>query len=274
MKSEKKTKDTKKGMELHPNTVIINNAQREKSREAVRQVLAWLSKTFPKAFNIDGTIRPLKVGIIHDIIDYANKNGGLPCSMSKLRKALVVFTRRMEYLTCVKMRDTRIDLNGEETDVVSEEASQLAIQQIKKTIDKAVRARKPKAAPSPRPERFHQNRNSAPKRRPPHSSSQGNSGHYDYSNRDQGHHSPYHQDMDTQSAAPSTKVKVIRKRHIQSTPYESNPYASTTPAVEKNFNVIEQNYDYRNYNTTTEVSTVERLKAKLGLKTRRHDYEK
>lgn len=262
MKFVKRNKDTKKGTELHPNTVMINNAQREKSRESVRHALAWLSKTFPKAFDVEGAIRPLKVGILQDILAYANEHGGLPCSMSKLRKALVVFTRRMEYLTCVKMRDTRIDLEGKEVDPVSEEASKLAIQRIKKTIEKTIRSRrKPtssSASPS-RPERFNNNHRGtgAPKRRFP---SHGNHHHSQYDNHShREHHSSYHQESDMQPSLATIKVK---RRYVPKT-YESNPYSQ---APEKNYNV-EKNYNSESYNT--EASTVDRLKAKLGLKPRR-----
>lgn len=266
MKFEKKNKDNKKGKDLHPSTVIINNAQREKSREAVRHVLAWLSKTFPKAFNIDGAIRPLKIGILQDILAYAEQHGGLPCSKSKLRKALVVFTRRMEYLTCVKMRDIRINLNGEEVEPVSEDGAKLAVQRIKKTIEKNLRSRrKPAPARAERPQ-HRGNGGSAPQKRRYPSHGQNNYNPYhEHSPREQGH--SYHQDSDAQPA--TIKVK---RRYVPKT-YDNNPYSSQ--GHEKNFNKVEKNYNSESYNT--EASTVDRLKAKLGLKPRRErerfDYE-
>lgn len=262
-----KKKDTKK--EQHPQTVMVNNAQREKSRKAVREALSWLSTTFPKTFNVEGAIRPLKVGIDKDILAFAEANGGLPFSKSVFHKVLVVFTRRMEYLTCVKMRDTRVDLNGEEVEPVSEEAAKLAILQIKKIVEKGSRirrkapARGPKAAFPPR---------TAPKRpysspygsNPHHHASRGNGNEGSYRDRDvaprEHIYGGYHQE--TQSPA-TIKVK---RRYVQKE-YEANPYSQHTQAPERSV-ATERNYNSESYNT--EASTVDRLKAKLGIKTR-HD---
>ena len=68
MKFMKRRRDTKKRPGVHPKTAIINNMQREKSREAVRHVIKWLSETFQKAFDVEGAIRPLKIGIYNDIM--------------------------------------------------------------------------------------------------------------------------------------------------------------------------------------------------------------
>ncbi len=250
----KKHREGKKSAELHPNTLLINKAQREKSREAVRQVLTWLSKTFPKAFDVDGAIRPLKVGILQDILDYAEQNGGLPFAKTKLRKAMVVFTRRMEYLTCVKMRDSRIDLNGEETAPVSEEAAKIAVDSIKKNIEKTIRARRKPTGPRP-----GGRKPMGPKRR---FSPQGGHHHNPYHEgapREQG---AYYQDADAQPATIKVKKRYIpRSYDANSSPYNSG--------VEKNYNTEapEKNYNSASYNT--EASTVDRLKAKLGLKPRR-----
>jgi ProP effector len=254
----KKGKD-KKSTELHPSTVIINKIQREKSREAVRQVLSWLSKTFPKAFDVDGAIRPLKVGIFDDILDYAEKNDGLPFSKSKLRKALVVFTRRMEYLTCVKMKDIRIDLNGEEIETVSDEAAQIAVQNIKKNIEKTIRARRKTTTPRPVARKAV-----PPKRRFSHPAQNG--GYQNNPYREPRENSSYYPNSDAQPTVATIKVK--KRFSPQNT--EQNTYHLTT---EKNFNTPEKNYNSASYNT--EASTVERLKAKLGLTKRRErfDYE-
>lgn len=256
VKFVKKSKDNKKSMDPHPSTVIVNKAQREKSREAVRHVLSWLSKTFPKAFDIEGAIRPLKIGILQDILAYAEQNGGLPFSKGKLRKALVVFTRRMEYLTCVKMRDTRIDLYGNEIEPVSEEGAKLAIQRIKKTIEKTIHSRRKTTGPRAD--------------RPPYRGPQKRR----FSQQSSGHHNPYHEPRDREyyhhhdsDAQPSAATIKVKRRYIPKT-YESNPYS--TPPREKNYNV-EKNYNSESYNT--EASTVDRLKEKLGLKRRRERFD-
>ena len=241
MKFTKKPKDIKKGKELHPTTVIVNNLQREKSRAAVRNVLTWLSTTFPKAFNVEGAIRPLKIGILADILAYAEQNGGLPFSKTKLIKALVVFTRRMEYLTCVKMRDTRIDLNGEEVEPVSEEAAKLAVLRIKKTIEKTTRPQR--KAPAPRSNNGERSFRSAPtgqKRRFPSSShSHSHSSHshhgnynpyHDNSSRDPQQGGYHHHDTDEQ---PSTATIKVKRR---------SPHAPRQPLIMVCYNF--QNYNF------------------------------
>lgn len=264
MKFTKKHKDHKKGKELHPTTVMVNNVQREKSREAVRHVLTWLSTTFPKAFNVEGAIRPLKVGIFEDILAHAEQHEGLPCSKSKLRKALVVFTRRMEYLTCVKMRDKRIDLNGEEIEEVSEDGAQLAVQRIKKTIEKTMRPhRKPTGVRNNNERTYHRNSgtNSNQKRRYPSHHSNYNPYH-EHSMRDPQQGGNYHHDLDEQQPAAAT-IKV-KKRYIPRN-HDNNPYHSA--GNERSYSHHQQpekNYNSESYNTP--LSTVDRLKAKLGIK--------
>lgn len=253
----KKSRD--KRADLHPKTTLINNAQREKSRESVRQVLLWLSQTFPKAFNVEGAIRPLKIGIFEDILAYAEKNGGLSFPKTKLRKALVVFTRRMEYLTCVKMRDTRVDLEGNEVEAVSEEGAKLASTRIRKTIEKNMKAkRKPRVhrgAPAPK-RRFHSPTGTG-----------YNNHHNPYHENSPREHGHYNYDSDAPSAPATIKVK---KRYTPRS-HDAHSYNNVTPITDKPYiqtERFERNYNSENYNKNAEISTVDRLKAKLGLKPR------
>jgi len=292
VKDIKRKKDSRKS-EPHPQTTIVNNIQREKSRAAVRQALSWLSTTFPKAFNVEGAIRPLKVNIDKDILEYAKNNGGLPISMSKFRMALIVFTRRMEYLTCVKMRNMRVDLNGEEVEQVSEEASQLAVLQIKKIVEKSSRIHR-KMAP-PRGKTFPPRRGpsgpgqgpshhahsshgqAAPKRRytSPYGSPQENIGNSSNSNTGNGNYYDnnrresrepreprepnsygYAHNTHNEHASSSTPATIkVKKRYVS----PATSPAAASPSVEVNYNS-------ETYNTET--STVDRFKAKLGIKPR------
>jgi len=226
-------------MELDPRTNVNNKTQNAESRKSRQRALTWLAQTFPEAFNVEGTIRPLKIGIFDDILAHAEKNGGLPFSKAKLREALVVFTRRMDYLACVKMRDVRVDLAGNDAVQVTEEAAKQAAQKIKKSIEKNIRARR-KAAAAARAERSE--RLGARGR---------NSGHYRRRFTDSPQHShpqynsPYSHDEESYSPSAAT-IRVKRR------------YAPV------------KNYNSENYNTS---ETVDRLKAKLGIKTRRERFE-
>ncbi len=264
MKFSKKHKDNKKSKELHPTTLMVNNVQREKSREAVRHVLSWLSNTFPKAFNVEGAIRPLKVGILQDILAYAEQHEGLPFSKAKLRKALVVFTRRMEYLTCVKMRDKRIDLNGEEIETVSEEEAKLAVLRIKKTIEKTMRSHR--KSPSTRTSGERNFRPSGQKRRfsSPHHGNGNYNPYHEHSPREQ--KSVYHHELDEQPSAATIKVK----RRYAPRHHDANFYHSSGNERSYQHHQPEKNYNSESYNTP--LSTVDRLKAKLGIARRKESF--
>lgn len=119
---------------------------------ARNDALGWLATRFPNAFDNTLSIHPLKVGIIDDILLHAEQAAEAGISRSKLREALVLFTRRIDYLTCLKAREMRVDLDGNPVEVVTEEDAEKASLKIKKRIEKCVRnARKmldPKALPN------------------------------------------------------------------------------------------------------------------------------
>lgn len=128
--------------QLHPRTEIINSKQKIHCHEARLKALNWLAKKFPKAFDTTQSIHPLKKGIMDDILQFAEdaKNEGI--SKSKLRQAVVVFTRRIDYLACLKAQEYRIDLNGEFCEIVTKEEAELATQKIKKRVEKSIKNQK------------------------------------------------------------------------------------------------------------------------------------
>lgn len=125
--------------ELHPRTAVINKAQKGKSKRARTDALLWLAANFPAAFDNSLRIRPLKIGIMDDIILHAEKAAEVGISKSKLREAVVLFTRRLDYLACLKLREMRIDLQGNEVGEVSGEEAEHAAAKIKKRVDKSAR---------------------------------------------------------------------------------------------------------------------------------------
>jgi|GEM_PF-740812 len=125
--------------ELHPRTVVINKAQKIQSKKSRNEALAWLAQTFPDIFDNTLCIRPLKNGIMEDILLHADKAQAAGISRSKLREAVVLFTRRIDYLTCLKAREMRIDLNGDITEAVTEEEAERAATKIKKRVEKSAR---------------------------------------------------------------------------------------------------------------------------------------
>ncbi|WP_298624877.1 ProQ/FinO family protein [uncultured Legionella sp.] len=125
--------------ELHPRTAVINKSQKNQSKRSRSEALIWLAANFPLAFDNSLRIRPLKKGIMDDILHYADKAAEAGISKSKLREAVVVFTRRLDYLACLKAREMRIDLDGNEVSDVSEEEAEHAAAKIKKRVEKSVR---------------------------------------------------------------------------------------------------------------------------------------
>ncbi|PWY55674.1 activator of prop osmoprotectant transporter [Legionella qingyii] len=125
--------------ELHPRTAVINKAQKIRSKKARTDALLWLAAHFPAAFDNSLRIRPLKVGIMDDILLHADKAEEAGISKSKLREAVVLFTRRLDYLACLKLREMRVDLQGNEVAAVTEEEAEHAATKIRKRVEKSVR---------------------------------------------------------------------------------------------------------------------------------------
>ncbi|WP_367607479.1 ProQ/FinO family protein [Legionella sp. W05-934-2] len=132
---------------LHPRTAVLNQKQQNLSKVARYAALNWLKAQFPEAFDNSLRIRPLKVGIMDDVLAHADAAQKAGISKSKLREAVVVFTRRIDYLTCLKAKEMRVDLQGESVAPVTEEEAEKASLKIRKRVEKAARnARKQLAA--------------------------------------------------------------------------------------------------------------------------------
>jgi ProP effector len=124
---------------LHPRTAVINQKQKNQSKKDRYKALRWLAEKFPLVFDNTKQIRPLKIGIMLDVLQYADEAAKDDISKSKLREAVVLFTRRLDYLSCLKAREMRVDLLGQPTSIVTEEDSESANLKIKKRIEKAVK---------------------------------------------------------------------------------------------------------------------------------------
>ncbi len=125
---------------LHPHTAAINHKQKNQSKIARHHALQWLTETFPNAFDNSNCIRPLKLGILHDILLHADKAEDAGISKSKLREAVVLFTRRLDYLACLKAREMRIDLHGKPTDVfVSADEAERASLKMRRRVEKSAK---------------------------------------------------------------------------------------------------------------------------------------
>ena len=124
---------------IHPRTAAINQKQKNHSKKSRLDALHWLQSRFPAAFDNRTQIRPLNVGIMNEILGHAEQAGGLGISKSKLREAVVLYTRRLDYLACLKARELRVDLMGNPSVRVSDEEADRAAEKIKKRIEKTIK---------------------------------------------------------------------------------------------------------------------------------------
>lgn len=124
---------------LHPRTAAINQKQKNQSKKSRLDALQWLQTRFPAAFDNRIQIRPLNVGIMNEILKYAAEAEALDISKSKLREAVVLYTRRLDYLACLKARELRIDLLGNSSVLVTEEDAERAAVKIKKRVEKSIK---------------------------------------------------------------------------------------------------------------------------------------
>ncbi len=91
--------------------------------------IAWLIEHFPAAFFLKGKdIKPLKIGIFDDIIDFYERLDSPPFSKKQLREALNYYSSSPAYLSCQKADTSRVDLYGNEIDQVTEEQAKYAYQ--------------------------------------------------------------------------------------------------------------------------------------------------
>lgn len=93
------------------------------------KIIDWLAEHFPAAFLKKTTqIKPLKIGIFDDIIDFYERLESPPFSKKSLREALNYYSASPAYLKCQKKNVARVDLFGNEVDVVTDEQAKYAYQ--------------------------------------------------------------------------------------------------------------------------------------------------
>ena len=90
-------------------------------------IIDWLIENFSAAFFKQGKqIKPLKIGIFDDIIDFYERLESPPFSKKMLREALNYYSSSPAYLSCQKSNVARVDIYGNEVDVVNEEQARYA----------------------------------------------------------------------------------------------------------------------------------------------------
>lgn len=106
-----------------------------------KAALATLCKFFPKTFLVKGEIRPLKVGIINDLLTSPIFEQ-LGWSRNMVRRAVRFYATSPQYLKCVKEGAMRIDLDGNDADMVTATHEEYAQKLIKTLAAKREEAEK------------------------------------------------------------------------------------------------------------------------------------
>ncbi|WP_019216722.1 ProQ/FINO family protein [Legionella tunisiensis] len=105
------------------------NRQNESVKKDKLQIIDWLIEHFPNAFFKKGSqVKPLQIGIFDDIIDFYERLDTPTFSKKALREALSYYSSSPAYLNCQKANTARVDLFGNEVDVVTEEQAKYAHQ--------------------------------------------------------------------------------------------------------------------------------------------------
>ncbi len=103
------------------------------------QIINWLVEHFPNTFfKKENQVKPLKIGIFDDIIDFYERLDSPPFSKKSLREALRYYSTSPAYLICQKENAPRIDLYGNETDLVTQEQAKYAYQRYEERYKKTL----------------------------------------------------------------------------------------------------------------------------------------
>lgn len=105
------------------------NQQHELVKKEKLAIIDWLIDHFPNAFFKKGRqIKPLQIGIFDEIVEFYERIDSPAFSKKALREALSYYSSSPAYLSCQKPNTARIDLYGNEVDVVTEEQAKYAHQ--------------------------------------------------------------------------------------------------------------------------------------------------
>ena len=113
-----------------------NNEKLKNSKE----LIAYLCERFPTCFILDGEAKPLKIGIFQDLAERLAEDPKV--SKTLLRSALRQYTSSWRYLHGVKAGATRVDLDGNEAGILTEEHVTHAKQALKESKDKVFASRR------------------------------------------------------------------------------------------------------------------------------------
>lgn len=106
------------------------------SKKQKLQRIAWLIETFPNAF-FKKDLKPLKIGIYEDLLAFYESLETPPFSKKALRETLNYYICSPAYLTaCQQEHAARVDLYGNEVDVITADHARYAVQRYQEIHNK------------------------------------------------------------------------------------------------------------------------------------------
>lgn len=121
-----------------------------------KEVIAFLAETFPSCFSLEGDAHPLKIGIFQDLAEKLAEEERL--SKTLLRSSLRHYTNSWRYLHAVKEGAHRVDLEGNQHDVIEKEHAEHAKQQLQESKQKVAEKRKEQRAKKPAAKKSYKNK--------------------------------------------------------------------------------------------------------------------
>ena len=109
----------------------MSNRQLHPKKE-IHVIIDWLIEQFPQAFFKKSVkVKPLQIGIFEDIVDYYERLDIPPFSKKQLRDAIAYYSASPAYLNAQKPQTARVDLYGNEVDVVTDDQAKYAAMRYK-----------------------------------------------------------------------------------------------------------------------------------------------
>lgn len=127
-----------------------------------KQVIKFLSESFPACFSLEGEAKPLKIGIFQDLAAALQEEARL--SKTLLRSSLRHYTNSWRYLYSVKEGADRIGLDGVSAAKVEKDHAEHAQQQLKESKQKVAERKKQEAAANAEKGDVKKNYKNKPKR--------------------------------------------------------------------------------------------------------------
>ena len=107
----------------------MNTDKPQEAKQNKLKVIDWLVEHFPAAFfKKTRYVTPLKIGILEDIFEFHHRLDTPPFSRKAIRGALTYYCTSPAYLNAQKPNKARLDLFGNEMDVVTPEQAKYAKQ--------------------------------------------------------------------------------------------------------------------------------------------------